>query len=108
MRTFPHQSQHLAKLSSYRLGYPASVSPLFFFDPEPRSHQTAGKTSISVALEHLFHFGHTQSDDVKGKRPASNFIKNVKNLLGEDDVDVVIADKCVQCPRCTHESDKPL
>jgi len=54
-----------------------------------RTHQ--GKTSIAVALTELFHFGHTQSDDVKAKRPAPVFIQNVKKLL--PDYDVVIADK---------------
>ena len=50
-----------------------------------------GKTTIAVALKHLFGFGHTQSDNVKGKKPAPKFIKNVVGLL--DDHDVVIADK---------------
>jgi tRNA ligase len=44
-----------------------------------------------VALAELFGFGHTQSDDVKAKKPAPMFIKNVKKLLGDNDV--VIADK---------------
>ncbi|KAI9511017.1 RNA ligase-domain-containing protein [Russula earlei] len=51
----------------------------------------AGKTSISVALAELFHFGHTQSDDIPVKRSAPLFIQNVKELLQE--YDVVIADK---------------
>lgn len=50
-----------------------------------------GKTSIAVALVELFHFGHTQSDDIRAKKPARIFIRNVKELLG--DHDVVIADK---------------
>jgi tRNA ligase len=50
-----------------------------------------GKTSIAVALAELFHFGHTQSDDVRAKKPAPVFIQNVKKLLR--DHDVVIADK---------------
>ncbi|KIJ51876.1 hypothetical protein M422DRAFT_26561 [Sphaerobolus stellatus SS14] len=50
-----------------------------------------GKTSIAVALKHLFGFGHTQSDDVKGKKPAPQFLKNVGNLLRT--YEVVIADK---------------
>ncbi|GJJ07053.1 hypothetical protein Clacol_001252 [Clathrus columnatus] len=50
-----------------------------------------GKTSIAVALKHLFNFGHTQSDDVKAKRPAPIFLKNVADLLRKHDV--VIADK---------------
>lgn len=52
-----------------------------------------GKTSIAVALTHIFGWGHTQSDDVKGKKAAVQFIKNVQALLKEHDV--VIADKCV-------------
>ena len=46
-----------------------------------------------MALEHLFSFGHTQSDDVKSKKGAPQFIKNVQALLKKHDV--VIADKCV-------------
>ena len=52
-----------------------------------------GKTAVSVALSHLFGFGHTQSDDVKAKKAASQFIKNVVTLLKKKDV--VIADKYV-------------
>jgi tRNA ligase len=44
-----------------------------------------------VALAELFGFGHTQSDDVRAKKPAAVFIQNVKKLL--QDHDVVIADK---------------
>ncbi|KAJ7153566.1 RNA ligase [Mycena crocata] len=50
-----------------------------------------GKTAVSVALAHIFGFGHTQSDDVRAKKPAPIFIKNVTNLLKTHDV--VIADK---------------
>ena len=50
-----------------------------------------GKTAISVALQHLFGFGHTQSDDVQVKKAAPQFIKNVVNMLKKHDV--VIADK---------------
>ncbi|KAF8837968.1 hypothetical protein BDN67DRAFT_972227 [Paxillus ammoniavirescens] len=50
-----------------------------------------GKTAVSVALAKLFSFGHTQSDDVKVKKSAPVFIKNVTNLLSTHDV--VIADK---------------
>lgn len=46
-----------------------------------------------MALEHLFGFGHTQSDNIKGKKAAPQFIKNVQALLKKHDV--VIADKCV-------------
>jgi len=50
-----------------------------------------GKTSIAVALKELFKFAHTQSDDVRAKRPGPVFIQNVERLLR--DHDVVIADK---------------
>ena len=50
-----------------------------------------GKTAIAVALAHLFGFGHTQSDDIKAKKPAPAFLKNVTELLEKHDV--VIADK---------------
>ncbi|KAK7052304.1 tRNA ligase [Favolaschia claudopus] len=50
-----------------------------------------GKTAVAVALAHIFGFGHTQSDDVKSKKPAPIFIKNVTDLLKNHDV--VIADK---------------
>ncbi|OCH84021.1 hypothetical protein OBBRIDRAFT_892032 [Obba rivulosa] len=50
-----------------------------------------GKTSVAVALSHLFGFGHTQSDDVHVKKSAPVFIKNVVELLKKHDV--VIADK---------------
>ncbi|KAJ3987032.1 RNA ligase [Lentinula detonsa] len=50
-----------------------------------------GKTTVSVALAHIFGFGHTQSDDVHVKKPAPVFLKNVQKLL--ESHDVVIADK---------------
>ncbi|KAH7910961.1 RNA ligase-domain-containing protein [Hygrophoropsis aurantiaca] len=50
-----------------------------------------GKTAVSIALSHLFGFGHTQSDDVKAKKSAPLFISNVTALLKKHDV--VIADK---------------
>ncbi|THU87039.1 hypothetical protein K435DRAFT_867675 [Dendrothele bispora CBS 962.96] len=50
-----------------------------------------GKTTIAVALAHIFGFGHTQSDDVHARKPAPTFIKNVMELLKTHDV--VIADK---------------
>ncbi|KAG6867898.1 hypothetical protein C0993_009744 [Termitomyces sp. T159_Od127] len=50
-----------------------------------------GKTAVSVALAHIFGFGHTQSDDVTAKKAAPQFLKNVKELLKTKDV--VIADK---------------
>ncbi|KAF8158124.1 RNA ligase-domain-containing protein [Crassisporium funariophilum] len=50
-----------------------------------------GKTAVSVALAHIFGFGHTQSDDVHIKKPAPVFVRNVLDLL--ENHDVVIADK---------------
>ncbi|KAI0088924.1 RNA ligase-domain-containing protein [Irpex rosettiformis] len=50
-----------------------------------------GKTTIAVALAHLFGFGHTQSDDVSGKKAAVTFVNNVAKLLQTHDV--VIADR---------------
>lgn len=52
-----------------------------------------GKTTIAIALTHLFGFGHTQSDDVPGKKAGPQFVKNVVKLLNKHDV--VIADKSV-------------
>lgn len=56
-----------------------------------------GKTSVAIALAHLFGFGHTQSDDVitKGKKTktAPIFESNVRDLLQGNGFDVVIADK---------------
>ena len=54
-----------------------------------------GKTAVSVALSHLFGFGHTQSDDIQAKKAAPVFINKVTNLLKKNDV--VIADKWVIC-----------
>ena len=56
-----------------------------------------GKTSVSLALAHIFGFGHTQSDDTQTirKKAAPVFIKNVVDLLQKHDV--VIADKYVFC-----------
>ncbi|KAF8804425.1 hypothetical protein BYT27DRAFT_7169897 [Phlegmacium glaucopus] len=50
-----------------------------------------GKTSVSLALAHIFGFGHTQSDDVHAKKAAPIFIKKVVDLLHKHDV--VVADK---------------
>lgn len=46
-----------------------------------------------MALAHLFGFGHTQSDDVSGKKAAVTFVNNVNKLL--ETHDVVIADRCI-------------
>lgn len=44
-----------------------------------------------MALAHLFGFGHTQSDNIKGKKMAPAFQKNIVELLKTNDV--VIADR---------------
>ena len=52
------------------------------------------KTSVSLALAHIFGFGLTQSDDVHNfKKPAPVFIRNVVDLLLKHGV--VVADKYV-------------
>lgn len=53
-----------------------------------------GKTSVAIALKHLFGFGHTQSDDIRAKKAAPVFVQNVVNSLKK--YDVVIADKWVR------------
>ncbi|KAF5322963.1 hypothetical protein D9611_009320 [Ephemerocybe angulata] len=51
-----------------------------------------GKTAVSLALAHLFGWGHTQSDNVQGKKKSAvTFLKNVEKEL--ETHDVVIADK---------------
>ena len=50
-----------------------------------------GKTSVAIALKHLFGFGHVQSDDIAAKKPAPIFINRVVEQLQSHDV--VIADK---------------
>lgn len=52
-----------------------------------------GKTTTALALTKLFGWGHTQSDNVKGKKAAPVFLSNVLKELEKHDV--VIADKCV-------------
>ena len=56
-----------------------------------------GKTTVAVALCYLFGFGHVQSDDIKQKKAAPVFLKNVASALKEHDV--VIADKYALPPR---------
>jgi len=55
------------------------------------SSPTTGKTTIAVALAHLFGFGHTQSDNVRAKKAADVFHKNVAELF--ESHNVVIADR---------------
>jgi tRNA ligase len=46
---------------------------------------------IGNALQHLFDFGHTQSDDVTTKKSAPTFLKNIAALLAKKDL--VYADR---------------
>ena len=66
----------------------------------PYTNPLPGKTVISVALAHIFGFGHTQSDDVQAKAPALIFIKNVTKLLEKKEV--VIAHKFVSSSLTGH------
>ncbi|CAG8980435.1 hypothetical protein HYALB_00012922 [Hymenoscyphus albidus] len=50
-----------------------------------------GKTTISVALSHLFGWGHVQNDNITGKGRPPRFTKEVLNLL--EDLPVVVADR---------------
>ena len=52
---------------------------------------TTGKTTIAVALAHLFGFAHTQSDNVRAKKTADAFHRNVAQL--SESHAVVIADR---------------
>ncbi|KAJ9094637.1 hypothetical protein QFC19_007850 [Naganishia cerealis] len=53
-----------------------------------------GKTMIGVALGRLFGFAHTQNDDIKQKKTAATFMKNIVELLKKNDV--------VYCDRNNH------
>lgn len=50
-----------------------------------------GKTTLSVALQHLFGWGHVQNDNITGKGRPPRFTKEVLDQLKE--VPVVIADR---------------
>ncbi|EFQ36048.1 fungal tRNA ligase adenylyltransferase [Colletotrichum graminicola M1.001] len=50
-----------------------------------------GKTTIAVALQHLFNWGHIQNDNISGKGRPPRFTKAVLDLLKEHPV--VIADR---------------
>ncbi|WQF77294.1 hypothetical protein CDEST_02308 [Colletotrichum destructivum] len=50
-----------------------------------------GKTTIAVALQHLFGWGHVQNDNISGKGRPPRFTKAVLDLLR--DVPVVVADR---------------
>ncbi|OHW99456.1 fungal tRNA ligase adenylyltransferase [Colletotrichum incanum] len=50
-----------------------------------------GKTTIAVALQHLFNWGHVQNDNISGKGRPPRFTKAVLDLL--KDHPVVIADR---------------
>ncbi|KAH7338320.1 RNA ligase-domain-containing protein [Rhizoctonia solani] len=51
----------------------------------------SGKTAVALALQHIYGFGHTQSDDVKQKRTGPQFAKNVVELFEKHTV--VFADR---------------
>ncbi|KAJ9106304.1 hypothetical protein QFC21_001449 [Naganishia friedmannii] len=53
-----------------------------------------GKTILGVALGRLFGFAHTQNDDIKQKKTAATFLKNIVELLKKNDV--------VYCDRNNH------
>ena len=55
------------------------------------SSQATGKTTVAVALAHIFGFAHTQSDNVRAKKTAVIFHKNVAESLITHNV--VIADR---------------
>ncbi|KFY27946.1 hypothetical protein V491_00696 [Pseudogymnoascus sp. VKM F-3775] len=50
-----------------------------------------GKTTISIALQHLFGWGHVQNDNIQGKGRPPRFTKEVMSQL--EDKPVVIADR---------------
>ncbi|KAK2626822.1 hypothetical protein QTJ16_003997 [Diplocarpon rosae] len=50
-----------------------------------------GKTTIAVALTHLFHWGHVQNDNITGKGRPPRFTKEVLTQL--EDKPVVFADR---------------
>jgi tRNA ligase len=50
-----------------------------------------GKTTIAVALSHLFNWGHVQNDNIQGKGRPPRFTKEVLTQL--EDVPVVFADR---------------
>lgn len=64
------------------------------FDTETFAFDCEGKTSVANALTALFPmFGHTQSDDVKSRKTAPTFQRNITELLKKNDV--VVADRYV-------------
>ncbi|KAL5314061.1 hypothetical protein ACEPPN_018485 [Leptodophora sp. 'Broadleaf-Isolate-01'] len=50
-----------------------------------------GKTTLAVALTHLFNWGHVQNDNISGKGRPPRFTKEVLTQL--DDIPVVFADR---------------
>ncbi|KAE8211945.1 hypothetical protein CF327_g4349 [Tilletia walkeri] len=51
----------------------------------------SGKTSLFIALHEIFHWGHTQSDDVQSKKTGPQFLANIEKELAKNDI--VIADR---------------
>nr|ODN93894.1 hypothetical protein L203_00062 [Cryptococcus depauperatus CBS 7841] len=58
----------------------------------PAAVPGCGKTFLGIALNSLYGFAHTQSDDILAKKTAPTFLKNIKELLEQHDV--VYADRC--------------
>jgi tRNA ligase len=80
------------KRSLFRLPFQAAVRQALYVCPVLQvSSLTTGKTTIAVALAHLFGFAHTQSDNVRAKKTANAFHKNVAELFKSHNV--VIADR---------------
>lgn len=50
-----------------------------------------GKTTIALALSHLFEWGHVQNDNIQGKARPPRFTKEILDLL--EDIPVVFADR---------------
>jgi len=98
----PEGQAHLSKEKGEKSRPPSprdrvSASPEGKIIIVPVAIPGCGKTSVAIALAHLYGFGHTQSDDVavKGKKSktAPIFESNVRDLLQGNNFNVVIADK---------------
>lgn len=79
-----------------RLEYAANGGPLGETDRNvilvPIATLGCGKTTLAVALQHLFGWGHVQNDNIIGKNRPPRFTRAVTELL-ENDVPVVFADR---------------
>lgn len=52
-----------------------------------------GKTTIALALRHLFGFGHIQNDNILAKKSALQFASHIYDSFSTDKTRVVIADR---------------